>query len=246
MKKSSVSTYLSAVRSQAGSRYNNAGGNFHNAGGPQLLNSPSNRGMRPGNWNANGSANSFPSAQPLIVQVSNASAAAVSGFDVFGAGQYLTGAFSGGTWSNAGNFTLNGVTISSVMPNVSYQQILQSTINNPFTAGGVYLQSITGATAQVTDIFSVTSVNQYGSSYSTPIKPFLDSYQFQASVIYNTAEFNMGNLTKLTWNTIYASAVFQITVFPAGMVTPEAALNGNRVQNMYTRPQVVSSLRGQS
>lgn len=236
--------YLAGIRKDMGNQWNNAGGNYRNASGGRLLNSPGHSGQRTGNWNANGSANAYPSADPIILQISNASAAAVANFDVFGAGQYLTGSNGGGTWSNSGNFTLLGVTISSVYASVSYQQILNSTQNQPFTVGSVYLQSVTGTTQQVSDVYSLTSNNQNGELYTKPIKPFLDAYQYQNGITYNTTSFNMGALTKLTWSTIYASAVFQISIFPAQMISPEQALNGGQVQSRFTRPQVLGSLRG--
>lgn len=240
-----TNSYLAKIRNNM-TGWNNASGtkNFRNMQGRQLQNSPGMVGQRTPNWNANGSSNAMPNAQPMIIQVSNASAAAVSNFDIFGAAQYLTGNYGGGTWSNNGNFTLNGVTISSLFAGVSYQQILSSTQNNPFTAGGVYLESVTGSTQQVADVYNLTSQSPDGQLYTMPIKPYKDAYQFQNGITYNTASFNMGSLTKLSWQTIYASAVFQVSIFPAQIIDPSNALNGSNVSQNFGRPNVVGSLRG--
>ena len=220
--------------------------NWRNASGPgnQLQNGPGNVGRRTPGWNANGSANARPSASPIIIQVTNNSTDAVSNFDIFGAGQYLFGNFGGGSWSAGGSFTLSNVTISSVFSNVSYQQILANTQTNPFTAGSVQLESVSGSTQQVSDVYQLTSVDSFGKQYTSPIKPFKDAYQFQNGITYNTESFNMGTLTKMTFSTIYASAVFQISIFPAQIVDPNAALNGGNVQQNFGRPNVIGNLRG--
>ena len=215
--------------------------NFTGAG--QLANSPGTTGMRPRGWSANGSANAMSTAPQYIIQVSNASAAAVSNFDVFGAAQYLMGGFGGGTWSGAGDFTLNGVTITSVFGNVTYQQILNSSMAQPFTAGGVYLQAITGNSAQISDVYQLNSTSAGGEQYSKSIKPFIDPNQFQNGITYNNQSFNVTSLTKLTWKTIYASAVFQITIFPANIIDPSQALNNGAVQSQFNSPKVIGNLK---
>jgi hypothetical protein len=180
--------------------------------------------------------NMFNGAAQYILQVSNASAAAVTNFDVLGAAQYLFGNYGGGTWDNAGNFTLNGVTISSVFTQVSYQQILSATTTQPFTVGAIYLQSTAGSASQVTDIFTLTSQAPGGQLYSEPIAPILNPMQFQTSVTYSDTSFNVTSLTKLTWNQIYASSVFQIRLYPAQVIDPAQSLNNNAVKQNFTRP----------
>jgi hypothetical protein len=237
--------YLSKVRSQARQQYNNADGagwrNMYGTG--TLANTPGSRGMRPNNWSANGSSTAMPAAPQYIIQISNSSASDVLGFDVFGASQYLFGNFGGGTWSNNGSFTINGVTITSTFSTVSYQQILTSSMSDPFTVGLVYLQTISGNPNQTSDVYTLTSQNASGELYSSPIKPYIDPYQFQNGITCNNQSFNVQALTKLTWTKIYASAVFQLTFFPANVIAPAQALNGNSVQNGYSKPRVVGSLQ---
>ncbi len=239
--KSYGSKYLDRVKNM--NQFKNANGGFRNAGGNQLVNVPGQGGRRAPGWAANGGGNAMSAAPQYILQVSNQSAQNVSGFDVFGASQYLMGNNGGGTWSNNGNFTLNGVTISSLFTTVSYQQILTSSMGNPFGVGGVYLESISGNAAQVTDVYTITSQDAGGKLYSEPIKPFLDPNQFQSGVTYNNAQFNMNALAKITWNTIYASAVFQITLFPAQIIDPSQALNQNQVQSRFGGPKVIGNLK---
>lgn len=243
----STQQYLSDARSQMRGSYNNATGpssnRFHNMAGSQLANKPGQGGGRPQGWAAAGSGSAMPATAQYIIQISNASAAAVSSFDLFGAGQYLNGGNGGGTWSNNGNFTLNGVTISSLFNTISYQSMLAAFNTQPFVAGGVYLESVTGSSQQVSDVYTLTSQDAGGELYSKPIKPFKDPYQFQNGITYNNTSFVINTLTKLTWTTIYASAVFQITLFPAQVIDPTQALTNGSVNTFYGKPKVIGNLQ---
>lgn len=237
--------YLDKARSQM--NYNNASGpsrgGYRNAIGNQLANQPGKMGMRPQGWAASGSGNAMPTGSQFIIQVSNASASAVSNFDVLGGANYLQGGYGGGTWSAAGNFTLNGVTISSVFGTVSYQAMLAGFNTQPFVAGGVYLQSVAGSQQQVSDVYTLISQDPGGPSYSQPIKPFLDPYQQISSITYNNTSFAINSLTTLRWGIIYASAVFQITMFAAQIIDPTQALSGGSVNQSYGKPRVIGNLQ---
>jgi hypothetical protein len=217
---------------------------FRNAyGSTTLANSPSMTGQKPAGWNANGTANAMPSSKPFLLQISNASAAAVSNFAVFGANLYLTGAAGGGTWSSNGNFTLNGVTISVVSGGLNYQQFLSASQQKPFTIGCVYLKSIAGSTDQVNDTYQLASVSQSGQTYSEPITPFIDPYQQQNNITVENTLFNIDGLTTLTWQTIYASAVFSLRLFPAQQIDPTQVLNGQSAGQVNGAPKVYGTLR---
>lgn len=215
---------------------------FNNMNGNQLANQPGVGRPRPAGWSANGSATAMSTAPQYILQISNASAADVQGFDIFGAAQYLMGGYNGATWSASGNLTKNGVTVSSVFGNVTYQQILTSSMTQVFQAGGVYLQAIAGNNNMVSQTYQIISTSAGGKSYNENIKPFIDPTQFQNGITYNNQSFNITSLTTLTWNTIFASSVFQITIFPANIVDPAQALNQGQVQTGYTSPKVIGTL----
>ncbi len=240
-----TNAYLQTIRANARNWSNASGnsGNFRNMQGRMLQNSPGNLGNRAPNWNANGGGNAMPSAQPMIIQISNQSAVDVADFSIFGAAQFLSGNYGGGTWSNAGSFTQNGITVSSTFSSVSYQQILSTTQNNPFSAGMVYLQSSAGNPQQISDVYNITSQSPDGQLYTLPIKPYIDPYQFQTGITCNNSQFNIGSLTKISWQKIYASAVFQLTIWPAQVIDPSNALNNNNVAQNFSKPQVIGNLR---
>lgn len=218
--------------------------NFRNAGGAWgLQNSPNQGNRKPAGWNAGGGANALPSADPIILTITNNTAAAVTDFPIFGAAEFLNGNNGGGSWSSAGDFTLRNVTISSGYSAVSYQQILDNTRNNPFAAGSVYLESISGNAQQVSDVYQLTSVTNDGTSFTKPIKPYKDTMQLNSTATYNNKEFNIGSMTKMTWRTIYASAVFQISIWPYQEINPSQALNRGNVNQQFARPQIVGNMR---
>jgi len=230
---------ITNYRNQMGKRFNNFGGN-----GTLPANSPMRTGMVSPSWNgASGNPQANGQAPQYIIQISNASAGAVMNFDVFGASIYLAGNTGGGTWTANGSLVVNNVTISSVLPNVSYQQILTSSAYKPLTVGGVYLQSVAGSTTQVTDVYQLTSQTAGGDLYQSSIAPILDGYQFQAGITYNNTSFVLETLTKLTWSQIYPLAVFQIRIFPAAIIDNAATLTGGQSNASFNKPVVIGNLR---
>jgi len=237
---SNINRYLSSARNRAMGSYNSAAGQVGTAGVGRALANSAASSTRAMNFATGTAASPAAAVAPTyIIQISNSSAATYTGgFDVLGAFQYLFG--SNGTWLN-GSFTLNGITISSVFTTVSYQQILFSTQAQPFQVGAVYLQSITGNANQVSDVYTLTTQSTAGETYSRPIKPFINPNQYQNTITYNNSAFVVNGYTKLTWTNIYASAVFQISFFPAAVVDPAQALNGASVQSNYVAPNVASN-----
>ena len=113
----SVRNYISNARSQAAQQYNNWTGspsfvNPRNGGYGNITGGVGSPNVQVGN--ANGAAPAAQS-QPYIITISNASAAAVSAFDVLGAYTYINNA----GFTN-GSLTISGVTISSAISNVNY------------------------------------------------------------------------------------------------------------------------------
>lgn len=207
--------------------------NFRNAVGP--INQPGVASGKPAGWNANGGSG-MPTTRPYGILVTNASASAVSNFDVLGAAQYLSGNYGGGTWSASGNFTLNGVTISSAIPGISYQQFLQNTQSAPFKICAVYCNVISGSNSQASDIYSITTTSPEGILTTEPIIPLINPLQQQGQVTVLNTEYNINSLAKITWATIYASVTFRYLLYPAVVVDPAAALNQQKVQQNYGAP----------
>jgi hypothetical protein len=244
----SARSIIADIRGDMRNRWNGANGSkgYRNVTGPtNLANIPGRQTNKPGGWNAQGSSNAFVGSPKYILQVSNSSNSTFTGsFDVLGAAIYLFGNNGGGTWSADGNLTVNGITISCVYGTVNYQSVLTSSMANPFTVGGVYLETISGTNGQVSQIYTINSQDAGGSAFQSPIKPYIDPNQFQPNITYNTTSFNMDSLTRMTWNTIFAATVFQISLFPATVINPTQALNqGGTPATNYRPGQLIGTLK---
>lgn len=233
MQKTLASRYMDRQRQVAGNS------NFRNATGP--INGVGMNTGKPAGWNANGGSG-LPTTKPYVLIVTNASASPVLNFDVLGANQYLSGGAGGGTWSASGNFTKDGVTISSGLPGISYQQFLQGTQSAPFKICAVYCNIISGSNSQASDIYNITSTSMAGSLTTDPIIPLVNPLQQQGQITVLNTEYNIDGLSKITWGTIYASVSFRYMMFPAVVVDPASALVGQKVQQTMGAPSGYGTL----
>lgn len=184
---------------------------------------------------------------PYVIQISNASNAAVDQFTIWQANTYL-GQY--GNWSN-GNYTANGITVSSQVGNtsvVTYQTVLQQSLTSPFTVGKMYLTSIAGSTAQLFTPLSLSTYDASGKSAQIPILSPLSPNQYQSSVFINTTPFRVDQFTGLTLN-IFPSAVFQIWFYPSYTINLARGLDPNQpigaaYQNTPIQQPAIAVLKG--
>lgn len=178
-------------------------------------------------------APSAPTSQPYIITVSNASGVAVSNFDVLGAYIYLQS-----TGFSGGSLTLNGVTISSAISNVTYQQFLYQTTNNPFTVGLTYIEAITN-NSQVTSVLTLNTQDANGNQALKPLVPTIDPYQFQSGTIAMKQMYRIDGYTRLTIATVQPNAVFRMHFYPTDNINLARGLAGNPVTRQYGDPKIV-------
>lgn len=182
---------------------------------------------------ANGGGNNAPQSQPYIITISNASASAVSNFDVLGAYTYLNNTFVNG------NLTISGVTISSSISNVNYQQFLYQSMNQPFSVGLTYIESVSGSSSQITQTFTLNTQDANGNQMLRTIVPTIDPYQQQSTIVAVKQLYSIDGYTKLTFNTIQASSVFRIHFYPSTNINLAAGLGGSAVAQSYGNPNIV-------
>lgn len=220
-----VKNYLANARNFANENYSNANGNYRNfapnqVGGRQVM-------------SADGGAASAAQSQPYIITISNASASAVSNFDVLGAFTYLNNTFSNGS------LTISGVTISSAISNVTYQQFLYQSMQQPFSVGLTYIESVTGTSSQITTPFILNTQDANGNQALRTIVPTIDPYQQQTSVLAVKQLYRIDGFTKLTFSTIYASVQFRLHFYPSDNINLANGLAGAPVAQQYSSPNVV-------
>lgn len=185
----------------------------------------------------------FQMVKPIIIRITNDSESTVSNFDVFNV-KYLSEGFCGGSWSEAGNFTLREITISSQSVNISFKEILNDIQKTPFTVGAVCLECIKGSSLQITDTYCLTYESLEGKLYKMKMKPFKDPFNAEKKITYNKEIFNIEPLTILTWKTIYAMTEFQISIFSEQTINTCLALDGYKPLTLHNKPTAIRNLHG--
>jgi hypothetical protein len=189
-------------------------------------------------FNADGApmaqSGSTPTSQPYVINLVNASASAVSNFDVLGAYQYLQN-----TGFSNGNLTISGITISSGIANVTYQQVLYQTMNSPFSVGLTYIQSAT--TGQLTQPLTLNTQDANGNQALKAIIVTIDPYQQQTSVVAVKQLYRIDGYTKLTISSVLASAVVQFQFYPSDNINLARGLAGRPASRQFGNPNIVKS-----
>lgn len=180
---------------------------------------------------------SVPTSQPYIITVSNVSAVAVNNFDVLGAYQYLQNT---GFNATTGNLTISGVTISSGISNVTYQQFLYQSMNSPFSVGMTYIQSL-NVQAQITQPMTLNTQDANGNQALKTIVVTIDPYQQQTGVVAVKQLYRIDGYTKLTISTILPSAVFQLQFYPADNINLARGLSGRPASKQFRNPNIIKS-----
>jgi hypothetical protein len=196
---------------------------------------------------------SAPVSQPYIVTVSNASATAVSSFDILGAYTYLSQLSNGSMASSpagtvnftSGNMVVTNtggagtgfaITVSSGISNVTYQQFLYQSMNSPFTVGMTYIQS-TNST-QLTNPITVNTQDANGNQALKTLVVTIDPYQQQTSVVAVKQVFRIDGYTKLT-TTVLGSQTTTYQFYPADNINLARGLSGRAASRQFTKPSIV-------
>ena len=188
-------------------------------------------------FGADGSANmgapSAPTSQPYIITVTN-TGAAVANFEVLGSYEYINNAgFSGGS------LTIGSVTISSAIPNVTYQQMLYQFMVSPYSTGLTYIQSAT--TNQVLETISVNTKDANGNIAQKTFVPTIDPYQFQSTIIAMKFGYRIDGYTKLIIQNVLANATVKLYFYPADNINLARGLAGRPVSREFGSPGIVKA-----
>jgi hypothetical protein len=235
-----IEQYMKNARNFANENYLNADGfidddqmyftgrdDFFNADGMPMASAP---------------AASVPTSQPYIITVSNASGVAVSNFDVLGAYQYLQPAASVASYNANGDLVfVNGITISSGISNVTYQQFLYQTMNSPFSVGLTYIQTLNNVTGQITQPMTLNTRDANGNQALKTIVVTIDPYQQQTGVVAVKQLYRIDGYTKLTISTVLASSVTQFQFYPADNINIARGLSGRSASSQFANPNIVKS-----
>jgi hypothetical protein len=237
----SVRNYIQNARNNANERYMSWTGNAApiNGGYRNMVGNAVNAAgavVQPRQMLATGQGggNNAPQSQPYIITISNASATGVSNFDVLGAFTYI-----GNAGFSNGSLTISGVTIASAISNVNYQQFLYQSMQQPFSVGLTYIESVSGSSAQITQTFTLNTQDANGNQLLRTIVPTIDPYQQQSTIVAVKQQYSIDGFTKLTFGTIQASSVFRVHFYPSTNINLAAGLQGASVAQQYGNPNIV-------
>ena len=178
-------------------------------------------------------APSAPTSQPYIITLTN-TGAAVSNFEVLGSYEFINNAgFVGGS------LTIGSVTISSAIPNVTYQQMLYQFMVSPYSTGLTYIQSATAN--QVLETISVNTKDANGNIAQKVFVPTIDPYQFQSTIIAMKYGYRIDGYTKLIIANILANATVKLYFYPADNINLARGLAGRPVSREYGSPGIVKA-----
>lgn len=180
-----------------------------------------------------GMSPSAPTSQPYVVNVTSTSGAAVSNFTIFAANE-RTGNYS--NWVN-GNYVDGSITISSGIPDVTYQMLCEQLKQQPVLIAQLYMQSAT--TNQLLQTISVVEKDANGNSQTRPIIPVISPTQFQSTVNLIKQAFPINGNTKLVIASILANTTLTLQFYPSNKVNTSAVLDGANADRTYSDPQIV-------
>jgi len=173
-------------------------------------------------------------SQPYIINVTSTSGSAVANFDVLGSYQYINNA----GFSTTGDLTIGSVTISSGIPNISYQEMLYQFMNNPYSVGLTYIQSAT--TNQVLQTLAVNTRDANGNLAQKTLVPTIDPYQQQTNIIAMKYAYRIDGFTKITIAQVLQNATVSLYFYPADNINLARALGGQAVSRQFGTPPVTN------
>lgn len=229
----SIQDYLRNANQAANQSWLGADGSFDNFAG------------NPGTWfDATGGAPApsagttmgLPKSDPYIVQASNASASSVT-TTLFEALTYLQNPPSGSSWSN-GSLVQNNVTISSLVTNVSYNQLLGQSQVSPFNIGQTLIVAVGGTPTQAQQPLTLTTRDANGMQASKVMTPILDPYQNLSNAIVLQIPFSIDMFTGITFN-LAAGQVVQFFFYPADTINIARGLDGRPVSKQFSNPSII-------
>jgi hypothetical protein len=172
-------------------------------------------------------------SQPYIVNVTNTSGGAISNFNILGSYQFINN-----TGFTNGSLTIGTVTVSSGIPDITYQEMLYQFMNNPYSVGLTYLQSAT--TNQVLQTLSVNTRDANGNLAQKTLVPTIDPYQQQTNIVAMKYAYRIDGFTKIIIAQLLGSSTLSLYFYPADNINLARALGGQPVSRQFGTPPVTN------
>jgi hypothetical protein len=172
-------------------------------------------------------------SQPYIINVTSTSGSAVANFNVLGSYQFINS-----TGFTNGSLVVGSITISSGIPDITYQEMLYQFMNNPYSVGLTYIQSATAN--QVLQTLSVNTRDANGNLAQKTLVPTIDPYQQQTNIIAMKYAYRIDGFTKIIIAQVLANATVSLYFYPADNINLARALGGQPVSRQFGTPPVTN------
>lgn len=173
-------------------------------------------------------------SQPYIIQVSNASAATVSDFDLWGAIIYSQQPAY--PFNADGSQTRGAITLSTTYPSpVTYQTMLQQSNTGVFTVGWTHLEVLSGPNGQISLPWTLKTFDINSAFARRSLPNPTPGTQFQAGVKDNYTPYDIDGSTTLGM-TILGSAVFLMYFYPVANINLSRSLLGQNSSRTFSPP----------
>ena len=172
-------------------------------------------------------------SQPYIVNVTSTSGSAVANFNILGSYQFIYS-----TGFTNGSLTVGSITVSSGIPDITYQEMLYHFMNNPYSVGLTYIQSATAN--QVLQTLSVNTRDANGNLAQKTLVPTIDPYQQQTNIIAMKYAYRIDGFTKIIIAQVLANATLSLYFYPADNINLARALGGQPVSRQFGTPPVTN------
>lgn len=185
--------------------------------------------------NAEGSEREINKSQPYIIRIANTTTVDVTDAVLLNAS---LAQFSPAQSGLSKTYRIGGLT---------YQQFLaQLASGMVFEVGEMLLKASHASSTslpqdQVVVTCAVETIDPNGTKFSATIVPIIDIYQQQTNATISRVPFFVNGLTKLTFDTIYASTTLDIYLYPYKKVNQFAQLDQSAVTS-YSRPSTAPAL----
>lgn len=173
-------------------------------------------------------------AQPYVITINNTSRGAVdvNNFTIFNGNaignntQINPVNFPYGNFTANGNYTFNGVVVSSGIGGVSYQALVNQSQSQPFNVGTTVIVANNDVVAQIQQSIISSTTDANGLTQGVPVPLLKDPFQSQKDMIVCDTPYQIDGTAALTITTVLAGANFSIYFYPSQNISPTNTLAG--------------------
>jgi len=148
-----------------------------------------------------------PTQMPYVVNIENTTDNIIENVSLFFGNNQTDLDFN-----SDGNYEKNGIIISSLIPNVTYRYIVKSFITNKTNIGLTLI--VCENKNQILQNYSVKTQEANGNSFVKVIRPTIDPYQNQTTILSDKEKFTLDGNTEIILHKIKSKTVVKMYFYP--------------------------------